>query len=457
MNRISGRAGIVFLLVLVLLTGFAFFVAEYAMNAHDWVLFPGSPHIYNGGNIGCGEAVDRDGILLLDMNGGRTYTSDPQLRRATVHWIGDRYGSISAPALPSYAASLAGYDILNGVYHYGDQSGTAFLTLSGAAQKVALEAMGNYKGTVAVYNYKTGELLCAVTTPTYDPDALPENIEEDAQYEGIYVNRFTQSSYIPGSIFKIVTLAAALETIPDIREQSFACTGSYRIGEDAIICEDAHWDQDLQDAFRNSCNCAFAQIAQQLGPQTLDRYVRQFGITESLTFDGITVAGGNFDVMQASDVNVAWSAIGQYKDQVNPCAFLNFMGAVANGGRGVQPYLVDAVRVGGVSTYSAHTQAGERLMSAETAQTLQEYLRSNVEQKYGDENFPDLAVCAKTGTGEVGGDKKPNAMFTGFVADEEYPIAFIVCVEDAGYGKTVCVPIASKVLDACKRVIDGQL
>ena len=78
----------------------------------------------------------------------------------------------------------------------------------------------------------------------------------------------------------------------------------------------------------------------------------------------------------------------------------------------------------------------------------------NVTDKYGSENFPGLTVCAKTGTAEVGGNKKPNAVFTGFVADEDYPFAFIVVVEDGGYGKQICVPIMSEVLAACKEMTD---
>lgn len=457
MNRIAGRAGVVLLLALVLIAGFSFFVAEYVMEAGDWVIFSGSPHVYNGGNIGCGVVVDRENTLLLDLNDGREYSDSTTVRKSTLHWLGDRSGSISAPALSTYSAEIAGFDLLNGVYNYGDNSGVAQLTLSAKAQTVALEAMGAYKGTVAVYNYQTGQLLCAVTTPTYDPDNVPD-IENDAtgSYEGIYVNRFTQSSYIPGSIFKIVTLAAALETIPDIQQQSFVCTGSYSIGADEIVCEGAHWEQSLQSAFRNSCNCAFAQIALQLGAETLERYAAQFGITERLSFDGITTASGTFEAVGAADVNVAWSAIGQYNDQVNPCAFLTFMGAVANGGRGATPHLVERITVGGVTTYSADTQLRERIMSAGTAQLLAQYLRSNVEEKYGAENFPGLTVCAKTGTGEVGGGKKPNAMLTGFVTDAQYPLAFIVCVEDAGYGKTVCIPIASQVLAACKEAMDAS-
>ena len=455
MNRIAGRAIALLLLVAILIGGLSFFLVEYAVEAHNWVVFSGSPHVYNGGNIGCGTVIDCQGNFLLDMNSGRNYSGNTAIRRSTVHWLGDRYGSISAPALSTYSAQMAGYDALNGVYNYGDNNGVAALTLSAKAQTTALEAMGDYKGTLAVYNYKTGQLLCAVTTPTYDPNDVPDISQDTAgAYEGIYVNRFTQSSYIPGSIFKIVTLAAALETIPDIQQQTFSCTGSCQFGADEISCEAPHWDQTLQQAFRNSCNCAFAEIAMLVGAETLEAYVEQFGVTQGISFDGITTTTGNFDAVGEANVNVAWSAIGQHNDQINPCAFLTFMGAIAGGGKGASPYLVEKITVGGNTTYSAHTQKTERLMSQDTARTVAEFLRLNVTEKYGAENFPGLTVCAKTGTGEVGGDKKPNAMFTGFVTDEEYPLAFIVCVEDAGYGKTVCMPIAAQVLSVCKEIMD---
>ena len=142
MNRIASRAMALLILCGLLLGGFAFFLTEYFLNSEDWVLKPGSPHIYTGENIACGVAVDRDGKLLLDLNNGRKYSNVPALRQATVHWIGDRYGSISAPALPNYAAELAGYDVINGVYNYGQAGGVAELTLSAEVQMAALEAMG---------------------------------------------------------------------------------------------------------------------------------------------------------------------------------------------------------------------------------------------------------------------------------------------------------------------------
>lgn len=457
MNRVAGRAAITLLLVFALLAGMVFFLFEFAVEAGDWVVFSGSPHLYNGSNIGCGMVTDRSGVLLLDMNGQRTYAADGSVRMSTVHWVGDRQGSIDAPALSAYASELAGYDLLNGVYTYGQTGGVAQLTLSAEVQTAALEAMGNYKGTVAVYNYQTGELICAVTTPTYDPDSPPA-IDDDTEgtYEGLYLNRFTQATYVPGSIFKIVTLAAALETIPDIQEQTFVCRGKYTIGKDTITCDGTHWEQDLKQAFRNSCNCAFAQIAQQLGATNLEWYVERFGLTQSVSFDGITTAKGSFTASNTAEVNLAWSSIGQYKDLVNPCSYMTFVGSIANGGKVVTPHLVNRVVSEGIASYDAKTHTGDRILSESTAEIIREYMGFNVTDKYGSENFPGLTVCAKTGTAEVGGGKKPNAMLTGFVSDEQYPLAFIVAVEDAGYGKTVCVPIVSKVLAACKTVMDGE-
>ena len=454
MNKVAGRAGITMLIALALLVGFGFFLAEYFTQAGDWVAFKGSPHVYNGSNIGCGLTTDRDGVLLLNLSGGRTYSPDELLRKATVHWVGDRKGSVSAPALSNYAKELAGYDLLSGLYSYGRTGGTAKLTLSAKIQAAAQEAMGAHRGTVAVYNYKTGEILCAVTTPNYDPDNIPKIDESDpGEYEGLYVNRFTQSVYIPGSIFKIVTLAAALEHIPDVEDETFRCEGEYLVGGEPITCESKHGKQSLKQAFCNSCNCAFAQLVELMGKDVLQRYAELFGVVEPVTFDGITTAAGTFEGGTAAPYNAAWSGIGQYTDQINPCSFLRFVGAVASGGKGAEPHLVGSITVDGIKTYAAKAQTGARILSESTAQTVRAYMRNNVQTKYGDDNFPGLHVCAKTGTGEVGGNKKPNAMLAGFVEDEQYPLAFVVAVEDGGYGAKVCIPIISRVLEACKEAL----
>jgi peptidoglycan glycosyltransferase len=391
------------------------------------------------------------------MEGNKKYSPDAAIRKSTLHWVGDRLGNISVPILSRYADHLVGYDILNGAYSYENKGGIMKLTIRAGIQTVALEAMGSKAGTVAVYNYETGEILCAVSTPTFDPENVPDIAgDQTGAYEGVYVNRFLKSVYVPGSIYKIVTAAAALETVPDIFRWSFTCTGTYETGDGDVTCEGVHGTQDLKAAFRNSCNCAFAKLTQTIGRETMTHYAQKFGLTESISFDGIRTAPGNYSVMESSEEALAWSGIGQYTDQINPCRFLTFMGAIANGGAAVEPHLVKEVTCDGKLTYQASPVVGDAILPAEIAQELQTMMRNNVLEKYGPENFPaGMTVCGKSGTGQVGGNKKSNAMFCGFVTDEAYPLAFIASVEDAGYGRFVCVPILSEVLAACKEMMDA--
>ena len=457
MHRVTKRTWVIHVFLLILLTGMVFFLWEYTAKSQQWVASAGSPHLYNNSNIGCGTITDRSGTVLLDISTSRSYAEDPLTRQSTLHWLGDRKGFINAAAVSGYADEMAGYDRINGVYAASGEAGHAQLTLSAWAQNTALEALGDRKGTVAVYNYKTGEILCAVTSPTFDPDNVPDIAADDSgAYDGVYLNRFVQSAYVPGSIFKIVTLAAALENISDIKEQSFLCRGKIEYGTEAVTCETAHGNQSLSRAFANSCNCAFAQIAEQLGKTNMVNAVKKYELTQPLSFDGITTAAGNYNVEETAMVTFAWSCIGQHSDLVNPARFMTYMGAIANGGSAAEPYIMARVENGEERTYEAATYKTGRLMSAEVADTVKDYMRKNTEQVYGDWNFPGLKVCAKSGTSQLGGGQKSNAMFAGFVDSEDYPLAFMVVVENGGYGSHTCVPVLSKVLGVCKAVMDQE-
>ena len=453
MNRVASRAYIVFVLVLALLAGSALFGVDYGMHAKDWVMTSGSPHIYENNRVDQGVITDRDDTLLLSLVDRRVYSSDLAIRKSTMHWVGDRSGNVGSGILKNHASQIVGFDALSGTYRYGDTAGQMRLTLNAQVQAAALQAMGNYKGTVAVVNYKTGEIVCSVTTPTYDPDNAPD-IATDASgaYEGVYMNRFLRSAYTPGSVFKIVTLAAALECMPEVLDERFTCTGALEFGPDKVTCERVHGDQSLKDAFCNSCNCVFGQLAIRVGRDRMTKYVRQFGLLDSIAFDGLTTVTGQYDVSGAADQELAWSGVGQYTDLINPCVFLRFVGAVGNGGVSVDPYVVQDITVGRNKTYEAEPALERRLMSAKTAETVAQFMGNNVQNKYGADNFPGLTVCAKTGTAEVGINKRPNAMFAGFVSDSELPLAFIACIEDGGYGAQICIPVMSRVLAACAQL-----
>lgn len=457
MNRVTKRTWLMGLFLAVLLGGMCLFAIEYVANAGTWITSPGSPHVYNRGNLGCGTVVDRSGNVLLDMTNGRTYSSDAQTRKSTLHWVGDRNGAISAGAVAKYSSALAGFDLVNGVYNGETGGGVEYLTISARIQNAALTALYGRKGTVAVYNYKTGEILCAVTSPTYDPDYVPD-IEGDTTgaYNGVYLNRFLQSAYPPGSIYKVVTCAAALECVPDIESRTFACNGEYAYGKEKITCERAHGTNTLKQALAVSCNCAFAQVAELVGRKNMQKYVNQFQVTEKVSFDGVTTVAGKYDIMDAGAASFAWSCIGQHTDLVNPCRFMLFMGQIAGGGAAAMPYLVSQVESNGEVTYQAEIRYSDAVMSQPLAQKMQAYMRNNVEVTYGSYKFPGLTVCGKSGTAELGEGQISNAMFAGFCTDEKYPLAFVAAVENGGYGGATCVPILSVVLSECKAVMDGQ-
>lgn len=449
MKKVSTRALCALVLAAVLVVGLAAFAAKYAVRAGDWVTFPGSPHIYAGANLDCGVVTDRTGALLLDTTEGRTYSESAATRTSTMHILGDRYGYISAPLLGAFADDLIGYSKVQGLYGQALGNASAQLTISADVQNAAQAALAGYRGTIGVYNYQTGEILCAVSSPSYDPDNMPD-VENDTTgaYYGVYVNRFFNTTYTPGSIFKLVTAAAALEIIPDIQSRQFRCDGACVIGGQQIICSGVHGTLDFAGALAHSCNVVFGQVAQELGAKTLQKYADKLGLTDSFSCDGYKTAAGVIDLAKADDGDVAWAGIGQYTDQVNAYAFLRLMGAVAGGGEAAEPYLMQSVSVGEKTRYEAKTQTTGRLLTEDSAAQLTKMMRNNVSAIYGDWQFGGLFVCAKSGTAEIEG-QTPHAMFAGFVQDAAYPLAFVVFVENGGSGSGVAAPIAAKVLQAC--------
>lgn len=457
MKRISRRMVLLIVLMAVLAAGIVVFLFNYFFNADDWVVFSGSPHVYEGSNLSAGTVTDRTGELLLDSTDGRIYSSDRTLRKATMHLLGDRFGYISAPVLGDYADELVGFTPVDGLYSLTDSANRGVLTISASAQKVALEALQGRKGTIGVYNYQTGEILVAVTSPTYDPDQMPD-VENDTTgaYDGVYLNRFFQTTYAPGSIFKCITSAAALETLPDAMTKTFTCEGSCKIGGDVINCNGTHGNIDLRRALATSCNVAFAKLAVELGPEVLTRYAEKLGVTGSLSFDGVTLAKGNFDLTGAVDSEIAWSGIGQYTDLVNACQYLTVMGSIANGGQAARPYLMAEVRNALGRGYKAETVLLDKVLDTAACDTLADMMRNNVVNMYGQWQFPDLYVCAKSGTAELGPNETPHATFSGFIRDEQYPLAFIVVVEHGGSGSATCAPIAGQVLNACVEALQKE-
>ena len=342
MKKIERRALVCCILAMLLAAGLCVFLGKYLLNGGSWVSSAFNRHLYNSsGVLACGTVLDRDGDVLSTVeNGERTYYDNADVRRATLHAVGDLQGNIGTGALNAFADKLTGYNLLNGAF--GAQQGNdLYLTIDARYNYEAYQALGGHAGTVAVYNYKTGEIMCMVSAPSYDPLNVPADIETNDRYKGAYINRFLSSTFTPGSVFKTVTLTAALEQIPDLESRTWTCNGSVEIDGETIVCSGTHGEQNIGDAFANSCNVAFALIAQELGGDVLEEYTQKAGLMDSYSINGLPTAKGTFRFQDISDGELGWSGVGQGQDQVNPASLMVYMGAIANGGKAAQPYLIE--------------------------------------------------------------------------------------------------------------------
>ena len=445
MKKVSKRAAFALLLAAGLLIGCGIFFVRYFRNAAKWVTFPGSPHVYTSGELRGLSVTDRSGTVLQ----GEGAVTDSAVQAAFLHLLGDREGYIYAPMLASFTDRMIGYSSVQGLYGRTEQSASVRLTLSAPVQTAALRAMAGHRGVVGVMNYRTGELLCAVTAPSYAPNERPD-VEADTtgQYSGIYVNRFFNLTYTPGSVFKLVTSAAALEALEDVENRTFTCEGETIIGGQKIICAKEHGQLAFADALARSCNIAFGELGAELGASRLQKTAEKLGLCASVSCDGYESAAGSCDLSHADAGDTAWAGIGQYTVQVNPLSFLRFMGMLAAGKDAKQPYLVQSVQRGEQTVYEAKAQSAACPLREQTCETLRTLMRRNVHEIYGDWLFDGLNVCAKSGTAEHEG-RTADAMFAGFVQDEKYPLAFLVFVEEGGAGSEVAAPIAAEVLRAC--------
>ncbi|MEG0912497.1 MAG: penicillin-binding transpeptidase domain-containing protein [Oscillospiraceae bacterium] len=449
MKRIYKRTVAALLVVVMFICGFGLYLIRYITKGDDWVTFGVNRHAYVNGVLMTGSIFDANGNLLAGVSedNSRIFSDDYTTRRATLHVVGDAGGNIGTGLLNSYATTLMGYDLINGAYSRTGKGNSIYTTLDSKLCSTALNALGSNKGAVAVYNYKTGAVVCMVSSPGFDPLDPPDIAEGDKRYDGAYINRAISSAFTPGSVFKLVTLAAAIENIDDLWDREFNCTGEIEVDGEIITCSGVHGKIGIKDALAESCNVAFAQLSLELGAKTIERYAKKAGLLDTFKMGDLTVAKGSYELADNGTADLAWSGIGQYNDLVNPLSMARYMGAIAEGGRAVNPRIIQKVTTPSgfpAGIYGFSDKA--RLMSESTADTIGEMMRYNVTANYGDWRFPDLNTCAKSGTAEIAEGDTPHAWFTGFLDDDKNPYAFAVFVENGGWGVSVAGAVANRVL-----------
>ena len=426
MKRIQRRAAAVLALCLLIAGGMGFLLLRLALQGGRWAAYSANEHVYDRGVLAAGRLTDRNGVLLADAaHGDYRYAEEEAVRYASLHAVGDHRGQVAQTAFSLYAEKMIGYSPVNGTDGAGAE---VTLSLDSRLQAGAWYALNGRRGAVVVLNYETGEVLCMVSSPSYDPLYGPRT-----EKDGMYINRCIGAAFIPGSVFKLVTLTAAREHMPDLLDRTFTCQGGLEINGETVHCTGVHGEQTVEQALANSCNAAFGQIAMELGGEVIRDTARRLGVEGALPYCGGETAAGRFDVASRRSAPEAWSGIGQYNDLVTPYAMARLCAAVANGG-----VAREAVLLAG--------EKGEetRLMEPETAEFIGQCMNYNVVYAYGKSNFPWLDLCAKTGTAELG-DGSTHAWFVGYLQSGA-PVAFAVMLERGGGGLAQAGAVANHVL-----------
>ncbi len=413
-------------------------------------------------NVIAGDILDRSGIVLATtQEGKRLYQSDLASRMAVVHAVGDSSSNVNNSAESFFATYLYGFEMplrerlaytFRGETRHGD---SVQLTIDSRLSSYIASIFPDGKaGAVVVMNYHTGEVLTEQSFPLFDPMNITQDVRSHPQKP--FFNRAVQGLYAPGSTFKIVTAASALDNFPSADSMEFLCDGVLQLGQRTIVDAGTdlqagkltrHGSLSLKKAFQVSCNNAFGRIALQLGDQRLKKTAEQFGFNDNFLFRDIVVENSSYPSSGRNDGEIAWTGAGQSALSASPMHMCMIASAVANKGVMMEPrMLLSAVSGKGIVRASFSSRVYRRPLTESRAAQLKDFMRAVVTEGTGTAaQIAGKKVCGKTGSAELDNQPNTNAWFVGFLDEPASPYALSIMVENAGSGSSVAAPMARKI------------
>lgn len=355
------------------------------------------------------------------------------------------------------------YDSGN-LYIEPQDGSTIRLTIDATIQEIVEKAMREcYEVNKAqavhalVMDVYTGAVLAMCSKPDYDPNDPPR--EQLDALQSLMRIRLISDSYEPGSTFKILTAAAALDSGVTTPEDGFYCSGKIKVDGDTIKCWGSpHKAETMAQALQNSCNPVFVELALRMGAQRFYQYLHAFGLGSKTNIDlqgeesGILIP-----VNSVKNVDLARIGFGQ-SVAVTPIQLLTAACSVLNGGRLMRPYLLkEAVSPDGTVLYRTSPKVVSTPISEETSLTMRKLLE-DVVAVGGAKNarIPGYRIGGKTGTAQVYKDGRivrnvHIGSFLGFAPADDPRIALLVIVDEADtpvdYGGTTAAPFARQILE----------
>lgn len=431
-------------------------------------------------------AQQRGPIIADGLELARSVATRDQLKYLRTYPGGRRYAAATGYFSLVYGGNgieradnpiLAGTDDRLFVRRIGDlltgrkpQGGAVQLTLQRAAQAAAYRGLAGRRGAVVALDPRTGAILALVSSPSYDPAqlSLHDSKRITANYKRLaadpatpLLNRALAQTYPPGSLFKVVTTAAALGSGNYTPDSRVPAPNALKLpGSTASVrnfggetCGDGKTDT-LAHALQISCNTAYAGLGISLGATALRTQADAFGFDASRTVP-LPVASSVFPAhVDAAQTGI--SAIGQFDVRVTPLQAAMMAGAIGNGGVLMKPYLVASLQAPDLSTLkdAAPEEIG-RATSAAVADSITTMMQAVVERGTGTAaQIPGVTVAGKTGTAQNATGKPPHAWFIGFAPAADPKVAVAVLVENGGglgsdaTGGRVAAPIARSVMQA---------
>ncbi len=348
-------------------------------------------------------------------------------------------------------------------------------------QEAALRAFGNDRGAVVAIEPKTGRILALVSNPTYDPNQLSDPATARAYLDTLradkaspLLNRATQGRYVPGSVFKMVTAIAALDSGSTTPETTYADQPrQYQTGfrvagfdvHDAPRTVQLDHPLNFYEATEVSCNIYFAHAGLDAGPANYVAAAARLGFGAPIPFDlptatsQVTGGGGPYGGFQ-DKVELANAAYGQGEVLVTPLQMALVAESIADGGTMMAPTLVDKLvsENGNVQTVDPHVMS--QVMSGTTAFEITKAMERAVNGPFaagyaGGAAVPGVLTAGKSGTAQLADGKRPHSWFIGFAPAGDPQIAIAVIAENAGPGSQHAVPIGGQLMQQYLQLAGG--
>ena len=441
------------------------------IKAADYQDMPSNNHTLNRARyIKRGSIITSDGATLaesLQQEDGTYARSYPNgnLAAHVVGYYSQQYGTSGIEA--SQNETLTGskdysswQNALNSLAGITEPGNSVKLTIDSRIQRAAENALSGRSGAIVVLDPRTGAVLAWASAPSYDNtniEATLASANQDASNTGMF-DRATQGLYTPGSTFKIVTLASAIENGVATLDSTYSSPATISIGgADVVNVNHYNWgNQSLREAFALSANTVFGQVADELGAEKLVATARAFGYGQKLGVDFKTAASIMPDPSEMTEWELAWAGAGQpvgqghtAGPQVTIMQNAVIAAAIANGGIAMNPYVVSqTLAPDGAVVKTTQSRSLGQAVSPTTADVVKQAMLDVVQSGSGmAAQIYGVKVAGKTGTAETN-NSNPNSTFAGFAPYDSPTLAISVVIEQTDADEETAASVAGTVLQA---------